>query len=90
MKGLPAGRYSLQIDAEAVRSRLNSKERRRVLVAISNAVFVPPGYFLFLRGSTLMAQPFDAGKLESAGDPVPVAERVDQFAGNMWGQFSAS
>jgi Tol biopolymer transport system component/tRNA A-37 threonylcarbamoyl transferase component Bud32 len=34
------------------------------------------GQILFLRGGTLWAQPFDAGRLEFKGDPVPVAEAV--------------
>ena len=43
------------------------------------AIFVPlasgigHGHILFLRGTTLMAQPFDAGTLQLAGDAFPVA-----------------
>ncbi len=46
------------------------------------------GYLLFLRERTLMAQPFDPAKLELAGDPVPVADPVGQYANR--GLFSAS
>jgi serine/threonine protein kinase len=44
--------------------------------------YVPPrdgssiGHLLFLRNETLMAQPFDQRRLETAGDPVPIAEQV--------------
>ncbi len=34
------------------------------------------GHLLFLRGATLMAQPFDLGKLELSGEARPVAEDV--------------
>jgi serine/threonine protein kinase len=33
-----------------------------------------PGYLLFARGSTLMAQPFDVAQLSTTGDAVPIAE----------------
>jgi Tol biopolymer transport system component len=34
------------------------------------------GYLLFIRESTLMAQPFDNARLETVGDPVRITERV--------------
>ena len=34
------------------------------------------GYLFFMRENTLMAQPFDAGRLKLQGEPVPVAEHV--------------
>jgi hypothetical protein len=42
--------------------------QQRVLAANSMAVFTPPGYLLFVRERTLMAQPFDAAKLQTTGD----------------------
>jgi Tol biopolymer transport system component len=70
---------------------LGSKSRRRVLTAFSKAIYVPPGYLLFMRERTLMAQPFDAGKTEMSGEPLPLVEQVDysQLVGTQ-GQFSAS
>ena len=41
----------------------------------SMAVYVS-GYLLFVRGQTLMAQSFDANRLEASGPQVPVAEHV--------------
>jgi serine/threonine protein kinase len=72
-------------------AELDSKTRRRIVVAVSNAVYSPPGYLLFLRERTLMAQPFDAGKAEITGDPVPVADQIDHssYIGTQ-GQFSLS
>ena len=43
---------------------------------------------LFMRDKTLMAQPFDAGRLELTGEPVPLAEQVGSIQG--YGYFSAS
>jgi serine/threonine protein kinase len=40
----------------------------------SSAVYTPPGYLLFVRQGTLMAQRFDVSNLRLAGDAVPLAE----------------
>jgi len=56
----------------------------------TNAAYVPPGYLLFLRERTLMAQPFDAAKAKTTADAFPIAENVDYTSGNSQGQFSAS
>jgi serine/threonine protein kinase len=54
----------------------------RLLPDQSGALYAPAtpgsslGHVLFLRGATLMAQAFDAGKLEKTGDPFPVATSV--------------
>ena len=69
---------------------LDSKAHRKILSGNSNAVYVQPGYLLFMRERTLMAQPFDAGKGQISGDAVPVAESVDAVSGLNQGQFSAS
>jgi len=55
---------------------LDSKETKRILDADFSAKYAAPGYLLFVRGAALMAQPFDAGKLELTGDAFPVAEQV--------------
>jgi Tol biopolymer transport system component len=44
----------------------------------SSAVYTD-GYLLYLRESTLMAQPFDVGRLETTGDPVPLAQGVPTY-----------
>jgi serine/threonine protein kinase len=55
---------------------LNSKERKLILNNTTSAVYVPPGYLLFSRQATLMAQPFDAARLQLTGEAVPIAEGV--------------
>ncbi len=55
---------------------------RRLIPAKSNAAYAA-GHILFMRGNTLMARPFDAGRLELTGDAFPIAENVaynDQFS----------
>jgi Tol biopolymer transport system component len=49
------------------------------------------GYLLFVRGGTLMAQPFDNRRLELKGQAAPVAEHVSpDMAGAIFVNFSAS
>ena len=69
---------------------LESKDRRRLVAAASNAVYTPPGLLLFLRERTLMAQAFDAAGLRTTGDPFPVAEQVDYVPTQVQGQFAVS
>ena len=94
---LPDGRHFLYtaFDTDTEKTAvyagdLDSKNRKLVLAAYSNAVYAPPGYLLFVRERTLMAQPFDAGKLQTTGDAVPVAEQIDSAGPAVQHQFSAS
>jgi eukaryotic-like serine/threonine-protein kinase len=50
--------------------------------------YAPPGYLVFTREGTLMAQPFDLGRLAVRGDAVPIGERVTIGLTN--GEFSVS
>jgi len=69
---------------------LQSNERRRVAAAASNAAWAAPGLLLFLRGTTLMAAPFDTRALAVYGEAGPIAEQVDYLPGSIQGQFSVS
>ncbi len=55
----------------------------------SRAQYVEPGYLLYVRESTLVAQPFDAGTGKLAGDPRPLADKVDASSVGQ-ADFSAS
>jgi serine/threonine protein kinase len=84
---LPDGRHFLYSTEAADKKNnkvyvadLDSKAQRQVLEANSNVVYAPPGYLLFLRDRSLMAQPFDAGKLETTADPVAIAEQAGEFS----------
>jgi serine/threonine protein kinase len=96
---LPDGRHFLYLARSTDSAKmalfvgdLGSTNRKQVLSSGNRAIYVNPGYLLFVRGSTLMAQRFDAGKLETTGDAVPVAEQVHSFSEGamMLGHFSAS
>jgi Tol biopolymer transport system component len=54
---------------------LNSPERVLLLRGTTNAKFAQ-GKLVFVRGTTLMAQPFDTSYLRLTGEPVPIAENV--------------
>jgi Tol biopolymer transport system component len=55
---------------------LDSREQKFIMPGRSNAVYALPGYLLFVRERTLMAQPFDARRLALTGDAVSVADPV--------------
>jgi hypothetical protein len=55
---------------------LDSKDTKSLLQVHSSTVYAPPGYLLFVRENTLMAQAFDADTLELKGDAFPVAEQA--------------
>jgi len=83
-KFLPDGRHFIYLAASAQRENsgiyvgsLDSKETKLLVNAYQGAAYAPPGYLLFMRERTLMAQGFDANRLELRGEPFPVAEQVE-------------
>ena len=73
--------------------RLRSRPPVAILTTGFGATYVPDvasgiGRLLFVRDSTLFAQPFDAGRLQLSGDAVRVAEPVGSFLDGAF--FSAS
>jgi len=56
---------------------LDSQELRVLTRGDSAPVYSPPGWVLFARGSTLLAQSFSATKLSLKGEPFPVAQNVN-------------
>jgi eukaryotic-like serine/threonine-protein kinase len=79
---------------------LDGKENRRILADVSGAVFAPSpdnraganrmGSLLFIRENTLMAQPFDAASASTAGDVLPVVERVSLTTNNHYAPVTVS
>ncbi len=51
--------------------------------------YAPPGYLLFVRDRTLVAQPFDAKAMKTTGEPVPLAEQIGTDAVGL-ARFSVS
>src|SRR5262245_43680143 len=62
----------------------------KFLVRTQANVAYASGYLLFMRGNTLMAQPFDLDRLELGGEAVPLAENVQREPAGAIGVFSAS
>jgi Tol biopolymer transport system component len=61
---------------------LDGKQKKRVVAAMRSFTYVPPGehegwgHLLYMRGTTLVAQPFNTSTLEAVGEPYPVAEHI--------------
>jgi serine/threonine protein kinase len=69
---------------------LNSNEKKFVIKATANAVYVAPGYLLFYRDKTLFAQRFDAGKLELTGEAVPTLTDIAYLPRIVHAAYAAS
>ncbi|HYT31056.1 MAG TPA: hypothetical protein VEO37_00560, partial [Thermoanaerobaculia bacterium] len=94
---LPDGRHFLYLASSSQRENrgiyvrsLGKDDARRVLKTDVRAAYSPPGYLLFLRLGTLMAQRFDPNRLELVGEPVRVAEDVAYNPSNGRNTFSIS
>jgi Tol biopolymer transport system component len=59
---------------------LDSNQTKCLQNTDSYARYAPPGYLLYKRGNTLMAQPFDLRGLVTSGDAVPIADSVQLFS----------
>jgi eukaryotic-like serine/threonine-protein kinase len=71
-------------------AKLGSSQTKFLLATESNAAYASPGYLLFWRDGSLMAQPFDARHLELTGKPIPLAGHVLYSGGQSFGVFSVS
>jgi hypothetical protein len=76
---------------------LDSRESRTLLRGVnSNVAFAPSasgaasGHILFLHERTLLAQAFDAKRLQLSGEAFPVGEQVQYFRSFGFGVFTAS
>ncbi len=97
---LPDGRHFLYVAGSAFTPKesptnsilvgsLDSKESKLLLHTHANAIYAS-GHLIFLRLNTLMAQPFDAKRLEVTGEAFPIADPVQEDEGRFHGVFSAS
>src|SRR5262249_32797634 len=69
---------------------LDSREETFLLPAKSTIAYAAPGFLLYLREGSLMAQPLDAKAMKISGEPVPVAERIRYFPQTSSALFSVS
>ncbi len=81
---LPDGRHFLYVaraklaeDWDIYIGSLDSDEHKFLVNAsLGYVAYSPPGYLLFKRARTLMAQRFDVLQLEVSGEPIPIAEKT--------------
>jgi eukaryotic-like serine/threonine-protein kinase len=69
---------------------LDSTEKKLVVTANSNPVYVSQGYLLFCRDRTLLAQKFDLNKYEVTGDPVAILNDVELAPRIVHAKFAVS
>jgi Tol biopolymer transport system component len=94
---LPDGRHFLYL-AQSSQSEqrgiylasLDSQATKRLVSSNRKAEYAASGHLLFLREGALLAQPFDAERLELRGEPTPVAEQVASDAIMGFGDYSVS
>ncbi|MGH9905211.1 MAG: protein kinase domain-containing protein, partial [Pyrinomonadaceae bacterium] len=94
---LPDGRHFLYSVLGGPQSQgiyvtsLDAKETRRLLdIRDSIVAYAAPGYVLFRRESSLVAQAFDAEKLQLSGEPFTIAEQVGHEVTTSQTYFSVS
>jgi len=90
---LPDGDHFLFValpSRSIVLASLSSPERKTLFKADSKPVFARPGYVLFLRQNTLMAQRFDTKRLDVVGDPIAVGQTVRSNPGFGSAAFAVS
>jgi dipeptidyl aminopeptidase/acylaminoacyl peptidase len=69
---------------------LGSRQSHQIMEIDSRVAYCPPGYLLFARDGTLLAQPFDAEALRATGDPIPISDNVWFFRSTGTAAFSVS
>jgi eukaryotic-like serine/threonine-protein kinase len=77
---LPDGRHYLYMTEPGAEGStllvgtLDSKEPKVLFKTMSKVTYAAPGYLLYVREKTLVAQPFDAASQQVKGEPIPVGE----------------
>jgi len=71
---LPPG--ALGDQGRAVVQSLTTSERRVLAEGVGDVRYVPPGYLLYGRANTVLAQHFDLARMAVRGEAVPVLEGV--------------
>jgi Tol biopolymer transport system component len=69
---------------------LGSDQHTLVVSSSTNGIYAEPGYLLFVRGDVLMAQPFDAKRMQVSGEAAAVAAGVMASPPTNFGNFSVS
>ncbi len=76
-------------EAQIAVQRLDTSERKVLVQSGTYPSYVPTGHLVYIREGEMMAVPFDRGRLEVTGAPVPLSEAVRQ-SGQGAAQFGLS
>lgn len=95
---LPDGKHFLYVVLAAQRERCgtfvgsldDANLKKHILNDFSRVEYVAPGYLIFSRGSTLVAQAFDVNRLELKGDTLSLGEKVGYDGYSGYAAFSTS
>src|SRR5260370_14298324 len=72
--------FSGQLEKNAIfLGSLDSQERRLLVSTSANAAYSEPGYLVYLRDRTLVAQPFDRRRYVLSGEPHTLSDEVLYF-----------
>ncbi|HEY4932356.1 MAG TPA: protein kinase [Terriglobales bacterium] len=75
-----AANFSGKLENNAIfLGSLDSQERRSLVSTSANAAYAEPGYLLYLRDKTLVAQPFDRRRYVLSGEPHTLSDEVLYF-----------
>ncbi len=102
-RSLPDGKHLLYVKVDpkiggfrAYVEDLSTHAEKDLMKTDTQVVFAPDGtgsslgHLIYGRGSTLLTQRFDTGKLTVIGDPEPLAEGVPFFRPTAWSEFDVS
>ena len=68
---------------------LSTHKRTRILEDAADARYVPSGHLVYLVGDSLLAAPFDAGRLK-VGEAAPVLQSVSHTVGGGFAQYAVA
>jgi len=70
--------------------KIDSDEHKLLVRNLADGLYAPPGYLLYVRDRTLVAQAFNLRQLVVTGEPVPLAENIPVNGTNGSVVFSVS
>jgi Tol biopolymer transport system component len=86
-----AANVSGKTDPDAIYvGALNSNEKKFVIKATANSVYVAPGYLFYYREKTVFAQRFDAIKLEVSGEAMPILTDIAYLPRIVYAAYAVS
>ena len=84
------GQFMAAANSAVYVGSMDGGEPKLVFQNESNAIYTPPGYLLFVRQGTLLAQRFNANTLKLEGDAVPISRQGGTDSALRRGNFSVS